>query len=188
MYEITSNLGEVIRRYFLAVTEAYRLAQKDDAELKGIMREGVQNHFNRLMYGGVDVALGAGKANAVVSWSKARHPFTIASHEARGMNPNTLLVNTGNMMRDYTSSAVITGQSIPHGSMIRLRSATMDSADKAHRHHKGGTFVTDFALIGKRSVVLNFPRREFLYWDGLMRHKVETRVQRRIEQAWESGK
>lgn len=183
MYELLTNWRDVHARFLRGVFAGFRFAERPEGDLANIMRSGIQSHFNRLMHGGSDPsALSAGIGTSSVSWTTARHPFTIEEHRARGVDPKMLLVNTGQMLTAYTTNARVQGSNLPWGSEAVLSSASPEAEEKA-RKNLGGTHEAHFATIN-RSAIIDFPRRQFLYWDALMRWKVERAAVNAVETEW----
>lgn len=184
MFDVDSNIKEVLEKYRRTILRA--LASGAHPDVADLMKSGIQSHFNRLSAGGGNdpTALGPGTGLENVSWLVGdRHRFTVASHRLLGVDPNQLLILTGSMRDSFTTNARVDQFRSHAASFSILQGSNPNDVMKA-QVNLGGQQSVDFPHLGIRNVVVNVPRRQFVYWDTLMRMAVEKLAIREAEQEW----
>jgi hypothetical protein len=157
---------------------------RHDPGLGQAMRSGVQNHFDRLAGGGSMQTV-----EGSVNWPTARAPVTLAERMVGySMGDTPILQASGQMREGYGRNARFTSERRGRGSIRAVLGTADEFAEmKAQRHHKGGVYLTTFPhLTAGRTgrplrTRIDFPQREFLFWDPEMADSVVQTTRRNID-------
>lgn len=170
VFEIEIDAEPLIKTLDNLAEEPLDEPVQNRARWKRVMREGTQQHFDRLAPGDRTDSTALGGS---VTWPSARAEITKKTRLRMGEPPGPPYLNaSGDMKRAFTAGASMQVTKSSQHVSIRYYTANPLENRKAFKHQTGGSHDAFFAPFNLQMDNFPFPQRQFLYWDEAMEDDV----------------